>query len=443
MKFFPLLCFWTEERLVPFSHDERLPPDLLYFIIEEDFRWYPEGEDPQGHDKFKERAEKTKKKQDRAASLPPCKRGTIALEPDSSKYNKMGHPVESTTTGKGKGKKGQDRVKTRYFESRPRGSGCMDDADEGMCENVADMVRMAKYAHCKGMGDIIWCSWVPRGPKGKSSGVTILQRGTAMLMLTKKGFGAFDRACEAGDIPPGHIDIVLKNWLTKTAKEVNACYIYPCVGSYIEHPSDCDPKNYGGSKTRIFFFILCPCLCSPSSLPPRTTCHYYPSVFSTWFHFYPPSILTCCSHLFSPVVSSLFSSVNVFSLTFLVFRPSGFVTDQNVAWGTKVSHDEKGREKYLIQWDKPHNEWIKMPTDDELHGQVRDRGHGRWLSYWDESTTSQSAAGLDGQEEVDEDEPTTRMSRHRRKWLQQNNQYRHWTKDESQATYCVSPSPYP
>ena len=45
----------------------------------------------------------------------------------------------------------------------------------------------------------------------------------------------------------GHIDIMLRDWLRRdgVADEAQACYVYPAVGSYFEHASDCDPANFG------------------------------------------------------------------------------------------------------------------------------------------------------------------------------------------------------
>ena len=151
-----------------------MPEDTLWFIIEEDYRWFPEGSDPQGADQFAARAEATKRKRDQVAvSLPPHNlRGSITCEPTVSNKNKIGHR-ESTTSMKGKGKKAE-RPESRYFQALPKGSSVMADQDEGCCENVADMVRMAKFAKCKKMGNIIWASWQPRG-KNRAAGARARQ----------------------------------------------------------------------------------------------------------------------------------------------------------------------------------------------------------------------------------------------------------------------------
>ncbi len=88
---------------MPMAQDHRLPDDTLWFIIEEDFRWYPEGEDPSKSDGYLSRAESSKKKRDAlTTSLPP--RGTIALDLPTGQ-----DPREPTATGKGKGKKSKSQ----------------------------------------------------------------------------------------------------------------------------------------------------------------------------------------------------------------------------------------------------------------------------------------------------------------------------------------------
>ena len=71
-------------------------------------------------------------------------------------------------------------------------------------------------------------------------------------MADKSGIGAVREAKEKGLLQRGHIDLVLQAWLLEgdEAKKTKACYIYPPIGSYTEHPSECDPANFGGDKTR-------------------------------------------------------------------------------------------------------------------------------------------------------------------------------------------------
>ena len=66
-----------QEILVPFTQDERMPEDCLYWILEEDFRFWPPGRDPdqadQDHVDFLQR--------DDESGGPGAGRGGWRLEP--------------------------------------------------------------------------------------------------------------------------------------------------------------------------------------------------------------------------------------------------------------------------------------------------------------------------------------------------------------------------
>ena len=63
---------------------------------------------------------------------------------------------------------------------------------------------------------------------------------------------AVSEAERRGLLKRGHIDFELQARLLQgdEAQKAKACYIYPPIGSYTEHPSECDPTNFGGDKTR-------------------------------------------------------------------------------------------------------------------------------------------------------------------------------------------------
>ena len=97
------------------------------------------------------------------------------------------------------------------------------------------------------MGRLIWVSWVPNKQKPSRIG-----HGSQCLMADQFGMYAVQQAKEKGLLKRGHIDLMLKDWLLQgdEAQKAGACYIYPPIGSYTEHPSECDPANFGGDKTR-------------------------------------------------------------------------------------------------------------------------------------------------------------------------------------------------
>ena len=49
--YFPLL----QDVIIPMVKDERMPEDVLFLLFEEDFRFWPQGEDPDRADDYKAR----------------------------------------------------------------------------------------------------------------------------------------------------------------------------------------------------------------------------------------------------------------------------------------------------------------------------------------------------------------------------------------------------
>ena len=63
---------------------------------------------------------------------------------------------------------------------------------------------------------------------------------------------AINSAVDRKVLKRGHIDLKLQEWLMTgdEAERARACYVYPPIGSYTEHASECDPSQFGGDKTR-------------------------------------------------------------------------------------------------------------------------------------------------------------------------------------------------
>ena len=97
------------------------------------------------------------------------------------------------------------------------------------------------------MGDLIWMSWCP--VKNKT---TRIGHGSQAILMTAAGFASIQRALHEIQIYRGHIDLKLQEWLRAEgeAERAHACCLYPPIGSYTEHASECDPVNFGGDKTR-------------------------------------------------------------------------------------------------------------------------------------------------------------------------------------------------
>ena len=152
-------------------------------------------------------------------------------------------PSPDTTS---KEEKKAERTTTEYHQALPKGHP--DERDDKIwSQDVIDIMRIATMCRKYGMGEIIWVSWVPK--KDEPSG---LGHGSTCLLLTKSGMAAITDAKDRGVLKRGHIDEVLNHWLLQheEARWAKACYLYPPIGSYTEHASECDPKQFGGDKTR-------------------------------------------------------------------------------------------------------------------------------------------------------------------------------------------------
>ena len=174
-------------------------------IFEEDYRLFPEGQDPDGCDDYGKRLVKM-----------IVDRGFAALQGSESPPPQS--PSPSSSKGKSSGKGGKPKPESRFHSTSSRGSSDLkDEVNEGFSSNLADLVWWATVAHRHQMGNLVWV-W----------------KGSHLIMLSKEGFIQLSEAFSEGEIERGHIDLVLKAWLASgnTAQRVGACYVYPQMGGY-------------------------------------------------------------------------------------------------------------------------------------------------------------------------------------------------------------------
>ena len=225
-----------QEILVPFVKDCRLPEDTLFWIIEEDFRFWPPGKDPDKADDYEKRF--------------------VKLVTDRTAQSKAGMSLPPSQKGTGKGtssppsrRSPEGRFATDFLQTVARGSSKSSEVDPnfGFSQDVADVMRIATMADRCRWGDLIWLTWVPQKPKPSRIG-----HGSACILVTKFAFGMLEGAAKKGILRRGHIDLELLRWLKHPgeAAAAGASYVYPPIGSYTEHASECDPSQFGGDKTR-------------------------------------------------------------------------------------------------------------------------------------------------------------------------------------------------
>ena len=130
--------------------DRRLPDDTLFMIFEEDFRFYPSGEDPDEADGYGERVISLVVRRGFSALS-----GVESLPPRSDSRSRS--PRRKEFGGKGQGKR---KPESRFHHTSSRGSSDRDDRTcEGFSSNLADLVRDGTIAHRKRMGNITWVGW--------------------------------------------------------------------------------------------------------------------------------------------------------------------------------------------------------------------------------------------------------------------------------------------
>ena len=222
-----------KDVVTPLCLDKRLPLDTLFMVFEEDYRFFPEGQDPDGCDDYGERVVKMVVDRGFAALS-----GSESPPPQSSS--------SSPSRGKSSGKGGKPKPESRFHSTSSRGSSDLkDEVNEGFSSNLSDLVRWATVAHRHKVGNLIWVGWCPAPQKA-----TQLGKGSHLIMLSQEGAIHMAEAFADGEIERGHIDFVLKAWLKSgnTAERVGACYVCPQMGGYYSHASGCDPKNFGEDK---------------------------------------------------------------------------------------------------------------------------------------------------------------------------------------------------
>ena len=203
-----------------------MPADTLYLVFEEDFRWWRPSEDPDSADEY-----------DRKTKPPwkTLKEKTVSLPP----------PAKGGKDGKGAGKKGGKgktrRAESEWHEGIERGfASPYEGLDWGLKPEVADAIRIANFAHRHGVGHLMNMCWVAQGHPWTPT------NGTMFMMVSKTGAGHLSSAMQS--LPPGHIDLVWKQWLCSDPNVqdwVGFSFLSPPMGNYTQHISDCDPRLYG------------------------------------------------------------------------------------------------------------------------------------------------------------------------------------------------------
>ena len=233
-------CAWanffvSKEVLCDFIMDARFPGDTLFIVMEEDYRFWPAGEDPQGCDNYHERLQQLLQEEDDM-------RRSGAYRPDEEDFSVEAGGEGEHAKGRGRG----IRLAGKYHHTPVRASTTLSDPNHGLQQEVADLIRMATFASRQNQGEIIWFGWDGSNQQARSWPT----KGSHGLMVTQHGANTIKVGMRDNRIYRDHIDLTLLQYLRKPLNAFNAkaCYLWPAVGSYFRHPSECDPFQFGADK---------------------------------------------------------------------------------------------------------------------------------------------------------------------------------------------------
>ena len=146
-------CAWanffvSKEVLCDFIMDARFPGDTLFIVMEEDYRFWPAGEDPQGCDNYHERLQQLLQEED-------AMRRSGACRPDEEDFSVEAGGEGEHAKGRGRG----IRLAGKYHHTPVPASTNPSDPNHGLQQEVADLIRMATFCSRQKQSEIIWFGW--------------------------------------------------------------------------------------------------------------------------------------------------------------------------------------------------------------------------------------------------------------------------------------------
>lgn len=108
-----------------------------------------------------------------------------------------------------------------------------------------DLVTMVNVAHRAGHGDLVWLGYQPTKHATKEDfSYPKIGFGSQLIAVTKAAAASIERTFNCPLWKPGHIDMELLKWCRDIRwSSDKASFIWPPVGSYHTHASECCPKE--------------------------------------------------------------------------------------------------------------------------------------------------------------------------------------------------------
>jgi hypothetical protein len=120
---------------------------------------------------------------------------------------------------------------------------------------LEDLVKIATAASRAQAGDFIWIGHQPHGhePRESTRVSARLGFGSQGIMLTPRAAQSIIIAFQSGfsQFAAGHVDTRLKRWVSEARRLGSAaCFLWPPLGSYTEHVTECAPEYFSTGQTR-------------------------------------------------------------------------------------------------------------------------------------------------------------------------------------------------
>ena len=146
-----------------------------------------------------------------------------------------------------------------------------------------DLVKIMTKAHRLGSGDFCWYSFVPDKAETKADwSYPKFGFGSAGIMLTKRAAKQIADTFNNDKWKPNHIDMELKRWAQQELPErLRACWLWPPVGNFSSHQSECCPKQVGFRQS-LWSKPWCTPGTRPSDDPNQTSKRLYEFVAKGW-----------------------------------------------------------------------------------------------------------------------------------------------------------------
>ena len=249
-----------KDHLLPYMVDATHAPDTLFLVMEEDWRLYPQEGLVNAEKVVAVMQQTLPRRQQGESSIfqESLNEGGATGQPymdvDKVLLNPHTHGGEPFALPNREGEGGRPSDEPFATLSRSTFEGALGaellrtrkKTKGEVSEEVKDLVKICTMAHRQWKGNLVWLSWEGSSSKGCRCQP---QHGATLIGVSVEGAKRLQAAVVSEQIKKGHFDLTLLQWLrdpeamggVQGADWLGASFVWPGVGSYVEHQSGCDP----------------------------------------------------------------------------------------------------------------------------------------------------------------------------------------------------------